>query len=473
VVLTAVLSAEVKEEKCSSIEGGAEAFGSGGELGMSQQCLEESSGHVAVAYKSRPVGELLGGAAAPAVVAGPTVGSGGRSGGAFDGVGDVAAQIRSAEAMKERLEGELAQCLEAESETVATAARADWGTLGELRALAAASAEARQAAAAQVERFVALYDGKEVACRNDLGERRRAVRVAEVAEARAWLAQPAAGGGQWVGQSGYRMVGIAAGTFTMGSPKSEKDRDDDETQHEVRLTRGFMLGETEVTQGLWRSVLGKNPSVAEYKGVSLVGDTLPVQNVDWCDAVGFANALSARDGLSAAYSGTERCAETKGESVRWERGSTGYRLPTESEWEYAARAGEHRLFAGADTEAGAGACAFANVGDAAAKSKFSDWTTFACSDGVAGLASVGSYGANGWGLHDMTGNVWEWCWDIYGDYPSGSASDPVGAQSGPYRVFRGGSWRAHPRAARVANRYRFTPDRRYYTLGLRLARTNP
>jgi formylglycine-generating enzyme required for sulfatase activity len=240
------------------------------------------------------------------------------------------------------------------------------------------------------------------------------------------------------------MVRVPAGSFVMGSPGDEAERGDDEVQHQVTLSRSFWIGKTEVTQGLWLSLMGSNPS-------KFYGDAQPVERVSWCDAVAFANRLSVREGLPAAYGGVDQCKTSKGDSVVWDRSSVGYRLPTEAEWEYAARGGRGHAYAGAG-EAGAVAWTNANAG------------------GV--THPVGQKAANGYGLHDMSGNVFEWCWDRYGDY-GGASTDPTGSSSGPSRVIRGGAWFDDPRGARVADRSRSGPGIGVYYLGLRLVRTIP
>jgi formylglycine-generating enzyme required for sulfatase activity len=250
---------------------------------------------------------------------------------------------------------------------------------------------------------------------------------------------PAAGG-----RVDHPMVRVAPGRFTMGSPPDEAGRDEDEAQHAVTLTRGFWMGQTEVTQRLWRSVMGTRPS-------KFRGDARPVEQVSWCDAVAFANRLSAREGLPVAYQGVEGCEATAGASVAWDRASVGYRLPTEAEWEYAARAGGASVYAGGDDLGAVG------------------WTE---GDARGATRPVGQKAPNAWGLHDMTGNVWEWCWDVYGP-TSGASTDPVGALDGPRRVDRGGSWLFDARNARVAVRDRNTPDRRSGDIGVRLVRTIP
>lgn len=247
-----------------------------------------------------------------------------------------------------------------------------------------------------------------------------------------------------VGASAFRfeVASIPPGEFEMGSPPSEEGRDADETQHRVRLTRGFELGIVPVTQALYAAVMGANPSARQ-------GDALPVESVSWFDAVRFCNAVSRACGLPEAYT----IGGGDVPSVRWDASNDGFRLPTESEWEYAARAGTRHVYAGGD--------------DLGVVGWFDD-------NSGNRTQPVGQKAANRHGLYDMSGNVWEWCWDLYGDYPSGAlATDPTGPSSGPGRVNRGGSWLFSAFSARIASRTWYPAFYRRDFRGLRLARTLP
>ena len=254
------------------------------------------------------------------------------------------------------------------------------------------------------------------------------------------------GGGAVSGSTnsiGMSFVTISPGSFVMGCTAEQTNCwHDEKPAHTVTLSRGFEIQTTEVTQGQYRAVMGTNPS-----RFSSCGSDCPVEKVSWVDAIKFANALSKKEGLSPAYSGS-------GDSIRWDKSANGYRLPTEAEWEYAARAGKATRYSGSN-----------EVGDVA-------WTG---SNSSSKTHKVGTKKANAWGLHDMSGNVWEWCWERYGSssYRSSPGADPVGATSGDYRVLRGGSWFYGPTLARVAGRYRIHPIARANDGGLRLLRTSP
>jgi formylglycine-generating enzyme required for sulfatase activity len=276
-----------------------------------------------------------------------------------------------------------------------------------------------------------------------------------------------AGGAWWLGRSGsapsassgptttsfgYTLAPVPAGTYTIGSPPTEADRSEDETQHAVTLTRGFLLGTTEVTQGQYKALMGTNPVVSQadcekWGNTAAPADDEPVYCVSWVDAAQLANAASAREGL-------ESCYVVSGENVSWPKGlaCTGYRLPTESEWEVAARGGGSGIYAGGSDLGSLGWFSYNSGGR---------------------THPVGQKSPNGYGLYDMSGNVWEWTWGTYGDYPAGSATDPTGATDGPYRVDRGGSWYDAADDARAASRGSPSPGYRYDILGLRLLRTIP
>jgi formylglycine-generating enzyme required for sulfatase activity len=247
-------------------------------------------------------------------------------------------------------------------------------------------------------------------------------------------------------------VYISGGTFTMGSPEGEPSRNDNEGQHQVRVS-DFYMARYEVTQAEYDAVLGSN--ISNFQGASL-----PVENVSWFDAVEYCNARSLMEGLVPAYtiSGTG-----DGRTVTWnhdaQAGTAGFRLPTEAEWEYACRAGT----AGPFNTGGNITTDQANYnGDGPyhgnAQGIFRERTT-----------DVGSFPPNPWGLYDMHGNVWEWCWDWFGDYSMEDQTDPVGPSSGANRVLRGGSWHYVARSLRSANRLGDSPTSRYGIVGFRLA----
>jgi len=225
----------------------------------------------------------------------------------------------------------------------------------------------------------------------------------------------------------FEMVGIPTGTFQMGSPDSERGRDsaDEGPVHTVNV-KGFWMGKTEVTQGLWKAVMGSNPSK-----FSSCGDNCPVEQVSWDDAQEFIKKLNGLTGKK-------------------------YRLPSEAEWEYAARAGTKNRWSFVDQEYQLGEYAWYTVN--------SDSKTH----------PVGQKKPNPWGLHDMYGNVWEWLQDAWVDNYNGAPPDGGAREgnSGVARVLRGGSWSNFPQDLRPAIRISFTPVVRIYNFGFRLARTN-
>ena len=207
------------------------------------------------------------------------------------------------------------------------------------------------------------------------------------------------------------MVRINGGTFQMGSNNGYRD---EEPVHTVTVS-SFYMGKYEVTQKEYREVMGTNPS-------NFKGDNLPVEQVSWYDAVEYCNKRSQREGLTPAYTIDKSRKDPNNTStydtvkwvVTWNKNANGYRLPTEAEWEYAAKGGNGSP--GNYTYAGS------NNADEVA------WYIGSKTQ------NVGTKKPNGLGLYDMSGNVWEWCWDWYGSYSSAAQTDPAGASSGSHRV---------------------------------------
>ena len=226
---------------------------------------------------------------------------------------------------------------------------------------------------------------------------------------------------------GMKFVWIKPGSFVMGSPKEEKERTSNETQHKVTLTKGFYMGVYTVTQEQYETVMGKNPSF--FKGEK----NLPVENVSWDDCQAFIKKLREKD-------------------------KKPYRLPTEAEWEYSCRAGTTTPFHFGETISTdqANYIGTATYGNGK-KVVYREKTT-----------PVGSFPANAWGLHDMHGNVWQWCQDWHGEYPKNDVVDPKGPENGKDRVLRGGSWRFYPLFCRSAFRYGDEPGNRSFYYGLRV-----
>jgi formylglycine-generating enzyme required for sulfatase activity len=229
---------------------------------------------------------------------------------------------------------------------------------------------------------------------------------------------------------GMKLVLIPKGTFMMGSPESEEGHQENESQHEVTISKDYYLGAFEVTQTQYQTVTGNNPSC--YQG-ALVGNQnadLPVENVSWDDAVEFCKKLS------------DLPEEKKAGRV--------YRLPTEAQWEYACRAGSKTIYSFDDEEG-----------------LLPEYGWFKRNSSQR-THTVGLLEPNAWGLYDMHGNVWEWCSDWYGEYPKNAVSDPIGPTMGTDCVNRGGCWLYQAASCRSASRNWAKPSYRDGLLGFRV-----
>jgi len=265
------------------------------------------------------------------------------------------------------------------------------------------------------------------------------------------------------------MIRIPGGTFTMGSNDS-RDSDPDwggsaSPAHTVTLN-GFSMSRYEVTQELYFSITKNRPSVY-FRSNPADGedqDKRPVENVTWYDAVEFCNRLSAAEGLTPAYTIDKDRSDPTGIipdgvkwTVTWNKNANGYRLPTEAEWEYAAKGGNPNA---------AGWKKFTYSG-----SNNADAVGWYAGNSWAMTREAGKKAPNGLGLYDMSGNVSEWCWDWYEDYTGEARTNPNGASSGIYRVIRGGSWNQDPSRMRSVFRDFLRPDGHFSNNGFRLARS--
>jgi formylglycine-generating enzyme required for sulfatase activity len=232
------------------------------------------------------------------------------------------------------------------------------------------------------------------------------------------------------------MVLVPAGTFSMGSNEGESR---EKPVHQVTISKPFFMGKYEVTQKEWAEIMGSNPSTFK-------GDNLPVEQVSWHEAIDYCNKRSLAEGLVPAYSGNEN-------TIICNFQASGYRLPTEAEWEWAAKGGGKDfmiyIYSGSSNVDAVG------------------WY-----NGNSGGKThpVGTKAPNSLGIYDMSGNTHEWCWDWYGAYPSGAQTDPKGASSGSDRMSRSGSWVNHAAILRSTDRFSESPSNRHANVGFRLVR---
>ena len=252
------------------------------------------------------------------------------------------------------------------------------------------------------------------------------------------------------------LIFIKGGTFNMGSPENELQRNEDEKQHSVTVS-DFYIGKNEVTQKEYQEVTRENPSYFK-------GEDLPVENVTWYDAINYCNLLSEKQGLEPVY-------EINRENVTWNKEKNGYRLPTEAEWEYAGRAGTTTVFNTENSISADEANFYGHYPYGIEENYFSQ-ENLDTKPGVyrQTTTKVGSFSPNKWGLYDIHGNVRELCFDYYGAYDLENTNNPSGPANGTLRVNRGGSWNDYAKHMRSAYRGSFEPDQAMNNTGFRIVR---
>jgi formylglycine-generating enzyme len=292
---------------------------------------------------------------------------------------------------------------------------------------------------------------------------------------------------------GPAMVLIPAGDFLMGDQSMPKVGEPDELPVHTVSVSAFLIGNCEVTKVEWDLVRewGKDHGFTDLSEGGGKAADHPVHSVSWFDVIKWCNARSLKEGLTPCYTvagGVYQTGADHGVVCDWS--ANGYRLPTEAEWEKAARGGKVGLDYPWGNTISHSRANFFDPGGSSSKllelwNRLKDKVApgSSRSHGVSGFhpayetgnepytSPVGSFSANGYALHDMSGNVWEWCWDQFGSYPAGAQTDPRGAASGSYRVRRGGSWFNGAVSCRVAFRVNYLPGS-YDYVGFRIARSS-